>query len=185
MRFFKALDFSRHALLVVAALVSASACSHTKAVLHPTYVAKKSDFSMWVDWVKDKGSKYDVSFNFRNDGEKHALFYLNELNCYRGSTPGTLKHTFFNTGHRTFKAHPHQLEHSNMVCKVKGSGPYRIVLSHVYENPSGDGVTRGDLLAENLEWSQVDGDPSSDMKAPEKAKETPSKDAGSDGEKDE
>jgi hypothetical protein len=146
----------RYATAVLLALVAVSGCSRKKIKVDATNVAKKNDFVMWADWVKDKGTRYDVSFNFRNDGERHAIFYLDELECYRGTTAGELKHTFFNTGHRTFKAHPHHPDHSNMVCKVSGTGAFRIVLSHVYDNPNGDGITRGDVLAENLEWVQAD-----------------------------
>ena len=43
----------------------------------------------------------------------------------------------------------------NMVCRLfsPSEGPFKIKINKVYANPENDGVTRGEVIAENIEWS--------------------------------
>jgi len=133
-------------------------CSSRKSIkIDSTSAASDAPVvSLRFEWIKEKGDKYDMRLIVKNGTDKSILFYLNELHCFKGSVEGTLKHTFFNTGHRTFKFHPGAQEAYNMVCKVGDNvqGDYRVVLGRVLENPTGDGKTPGKQIAEKIEVVQ-------------------------------
>jgi hypothetical protein len=140
-------------------------CSHKTVAITPQATAAQTDtFALQFNWIKDKGKKYDMQLTVKNGLSKNVLFYLTDLNCFRGSVQGTLKHTFFNTGHRTFKYHPGGTEKFNMVCNLgqESTGAYKITIGHLYENPNGDGKTQGNQIAENISVVQGSGD---DVKA--------------------
>lgn len=119
---------------------------------------KAGVISLWADWVKDKGDKFDVRVNLRNDSTKEALIVnLHDFNCFRGQTRGKFRHTFFNTGERTFDLQPNEHKEFNAVCVTgDASGPFRLEILKVYENPNMDGQSRGKILAKNLRWSMTE-----------------------------
>jgi hypothetical protein len=108
--------------------------------------------------IKNKGDKYDVQLAITNTTQKNIIILLSDMSCYRGSTMGSLKHTFFNTGERTIDFTPGRSKSFNMVCDmgVKTKGPYRLSISKVYDNPKADGATRGAVIIENIDWIQKD-----------------------------
>lgn len=114
--------------------------------------------AMQFEWLKVKGKKYDFRMDFINGTQKSVIFYLTDMHCFKGTNEGTLKHTFFNTGHRTFKLKPGQKDAANMVCNLdaESAGNYRVVIAKVLDNPSGDGKTPGEQLAENIEIVQTE-----------------------------
>jgi len=137
----------------------AAACGGRVKLDPQSNVAKQDGIvSMWAEWVKDKGDKYDIRMNIKNDSDQATIIMLNGLQCYRGQIPGRLKHTFFNTGERTMDFRPGELKTFNLVC-VYGSdtkGDFRIVIDRIFENPSGDGRQTGKVVAQKIEWNQPD-----------------------------
>lgn len=111
--------------------------------------------SLSAEWVKDKGKKYDVHFKMRNEHDKPIIVLFREMQCWRGSLIGELKHTFFNTGEKTIDLHRAEMKEMNLVCRLseeaKG-GEYRLVVGSVYENASGDGHSLGKVLKHNITW---------------------------------
>jgi hypothetical protein len=113
---------------------------------------KPGAVTMHFQWLKDKGKKFDFNLMIANKTDQDVLLYLHDMRCYRGTTEGKLEHTFFNTGHRTFKYHAGQTDNYNMVCAFpeKTTGEFRITLTKVYKNPGGDGVTQGEEIAHDI-----------------------------------
>jgi hypothetical protein len=110
--------------------------------------------TIYSEWIKDKGNKYDLNLTINNAHQKGIIVLLKEMHCFRGAVEGELKHTFFNTGERTIDFKRGQSKSMTLVChlKSKGEGNYRIVLDQVYENASGDRKTIGKELAKAVDW---------------------------------
>ena len=110
--------------------------------------------SLWSDWIKNKGKKYDISFHIKNESEKPIIIMLGEMHCFRGSVEGELKHTFFNTGEKTINFRGSETKNFTLVCQLdeKLKGDYRILVKQVYENAGGDGKTLGKVLGKDLDW---------------------------------
>jgi hypothetical protein len=117
-------------------------------------VTKPGVISLYAHWVKDKGKKYDIGYNMKNEHDKGIIVLLSEVHCYRGSSQGQLKHTFFNTGERTINFGAGELKSFNLVCQLgaENKGEYKITVGNVYENASGDGKTMGKVLAKDVVW---------------------------------
>ncbi len=114
--------------------------------------------SMWVNWIKDKGEKFDFEMVIKNESDKGIIVYLYEISCDRGSRHGEVKHTFFNTGERTIDFRPHEQKKFGLVCRheEEAKGDYKITIGSVYDNPSGDGKITGKKIANNLVWKKAD-----------------------------
>lgn len=119
-------------------------------------VEKDGKVAIWAYWVKDKGSKYDIQFAIQNISENPFLFYLRDFDCFRGATPGRLKHTFFNTGERTIDFAVGEVKRFTMFCKhgPVGGGDFRLRIGQIFANPSGDGRTAGDVITQDVNWIQ-------------------------------
>lgn len=141
-------------LLIVSLFLGFTACGGKKIKLSEDTKITKDGVSVWATWVKDKGKKYDVQFNISNSSKNDIIILLDDMNCYRGATRGMLKHTFFNTGERTIDFRAGQMKAFNLVCdyKVMAEGDFKITIARAYDNPGGDGRTRGKAVANDIEW---------------------------------
>ncbi len=132
------------------------ACAGKKEII-PTQSSKVLGgvITMNAEWIKDKGKKFDLRLAISNESKKPIIILLGEMRCSRGDSQGQLVHTFYNTGERTIDFRIGQRKTFNMVCKygAKSKGDYKITVGQVYEDKWGDGVTKGKVLATNLEWS--------------------------------
>lgn len=109
-----------------------------------------------VNWLKDKGKKYDIEMIIKNSTEEGIIVSLTDISCFRGNAVGQLKHTFFNTGERTINFAGGQAKMFRMVCNygMATEGNARIVISRVFSNPNGDGSTKGKVISSKpIEWS--------------------------------
>ena len=138
--------------------VGLTSCSGKKIIPDGSDRVTKNNISIWSSWVKNKSDKFDVRLHIANDSEKDVIILLSEMHCFRGTIRGELKHTFFNTGERTIDFRPRETKEFNLVCRTNenAEGDFKIVVGHVYANPQGDGKTRGDAIAKDLEWKVVD-----------------------------
>jgi len=151
----------RNAVLLFTIVFGLSAFASSKLDVSPdNKIDVKGLMTMTVAWVKDKSKKFDVSITIKNESDKAGIIVmLNDMGCGRGDTAGQLKHTFFNTGERTIDFKAHQQKQFNMVCDLGGdvkSGPFKLNIAKVYDNPGMDGHTLGKILASDLTWSQDD-----------------------------
>jgi hypothetical protein len=143
-------------LASLASLLSLASCSHGKELR--TSSAKVTE-NPWITIsaleLKDKSKKYDIELVIRNKSDRDIIIYLRDMQCYRGEIPGMLKHTFFNTGERTIDFHRGQMKKFRLVCDLgtKQQGAYKIVVGRVFDNPEGDGSTKGKVLAQSIEWN--------------------------------
>jgi len=144
------------ALISLAAVIAA--CGHKKIATDNNVAEKKGVLSMYASWVKPKGNKYDMKFHIRNLSDKAIIVKFGDVNCYRGDHTGTVKYTFFNTGERTIDMAPGQEKAANMVCSFGGetTGDFKVVIHRVFENPSNDGKTTGNVMAKEIIWEQKD-----------------------------
>lgn len=142
-------------LLLLLTLILASCAS--KQVLNTEQVTvTKNDFlNMNVLWIKDKGKKFDFEMSISNISENDLIVMLNDFTCAKGNMPGTLKHTFFNTGERTMDIRKGQTKRFKLVCNIgsKVEGDAKIVISRMFDNPNGDGATRGKQVGDKVEWT--------------------------------
>lgn len=137
--------------LVIPMLIS---CAGKKITPGESSKVSKGPVTVWASWVKDKGKKYDLQFHIGNEGDKDMIVQLADMSCRKGGSTGDLRHTFFNTGERTIDIRVGRSKSMVMVCNLgaKTQGAYVIAIAKVYENPGGDGVTRGKVLANDVEW---------------------------------
>ncbi len=150
---------SIHALagLTLATLLafSISACGGRQIILQDAKPSTKAGvLSIWVNSIKDKGKKYDLSLSVKNERDASSIIYLSQIECFRGPQQGVLKHTFFNTGERTIDFKPGELKTFKMVCNLgaSGSGDYRVKVGSIYDNPTNDGKTPGKVIDKGMEW---------------------------------
>ena len=150
-------------LFVAVSLLGLMACGGKKVVMTEGNQAKADGvLGMTVAWVKDKGSKYDIRLTLTNErDEEGVIVYLHDVHCYKGALKGEAKHTFFNTGERTIDFKPGESKSFNLVCRVgsETTGPVRINIARVYENPSNDGKTAGKVIAKNIDWKSSVAEP--------------------------
>lgn len=113
--------------------------------------------SMWINWVKDKGKKFDFEMVIKNESDKGIIIFLYEISCDRGNRHGEVKHTFFNTGERTIDFRPHEQKKFGLVCRYdeETKGEYKVTIGSIYDNPSGDGKITGKKIANNLVWKKA------------------------------
>jgi hypothetical protein len=105
-----------------------------------------------VAWVKAEAGKYDFELVLRNQADVGIIIFLGEMQCYRGERPGTLKHTFFNTGERTIDLRSGEAKELKLVCRhgEGATGDFRVKFPKVYANPNNDGATTGKVIARDL-----------------------------------
>jgi hypothetical protein len=129
-------------------------CSGKKIILENGNKVSKEGVSVWANWIKEKGKKFDVEIGITNGSNKDIIIMLGDMDCSRGTSSGALKHTFFNTGERTIDFRVGQTKSFRMVCDYRTNvqGPFKIVVRRVFENPGGDGRAKGTVLTENIEW---------------------------------
>jgi hypothetical protein len=111
--------------------------------------------TLYGEWIKEKGKKYDLSFAIQSEAPKNIIIQLSDMHCSHGDMQGELEHTFFNVGEKVINFKPHELKKFTFVCKIGSkveTGEYKIVVDTVYENASGDGKTLGKGLAKEVEW---------------------------------
>lgn len=134
------------------------ACGGPRIHIDSDQAAVKNDsIKVSANWIKDKGSKYDVELAVRNVSERPIIIFLADMKCARGKAEGTLKHSFFNTGERTIDFKGGEAKTFRMVCQIghESDGAYRVTVAKVYDNPSGDGVRTDKVVAKELVWSHA------------------------------
>ncbi len=148
--------FPSSLISIIALSLLMSACGHKKINTGSAETGgKKGLLVLSAEWVKDKGTKYDLNFEMRNESDKDIIVMLNDMECSQGDQHGVLKHTFFNTGERTIDFRKGQTKRFLMVCDlgVKAVGAYKITVNRVYDNPESDGAQKGKVIAKDLVWT--------------------------------
>jgi len=142
-------------LIVIGSLIQ-SGCASRKAVMAQD--VKGATMAMNVFWIKDKGNKYDLKLSLKNTTNTPTIVYLHDLECFKNNVRGELKHTFFNTGERTIDFKSGQMKSFNMVCNLGGDvrgKDFKIAVSTIYDNPSGDGKSSGKKVDGPIVWEQT------------------------------
>jgi len=134
-----------------------TACGHTQTYPGSTIIKREGVFSAWTTTLHDKGDKFDFKLNVRNDSDKTLLVLLHDIHCARGERPGVIKHAFFGAGERDIDLKPGQTKDLGLVCEIGGKfhGDFSIKIASVYDNPSNDGTTAGEKVADNIEIRYV------------------------------
>jgi hypothetical protein len=140
-------------ILSLFAVTALMGCGAKRIKIEEKQVTKNDIVSFNVSALKDKGKSFDIVMGVTNISTNDIIFMLNDMQCYKGTTQGVLKHTFYNTGERVIDFRKGQLKNFKMVCKLadKTKGDYRIVVTRIFDNPGADGETKGKVLAENIE----------------------------------
>jgi hypothetical protein len=146
---------ARRSALALPLLVAACGGQRFRPSGDSAAVTRPGVLTLGVNWVKDKGDKYDAEVLLRNERDAGVIVKLADMRCFRGPIEGELKHTFFNTGERTIDLRAHEQKTMPMVCKLGGDVTgydFRIRVGQVFDNPGNDGSTTGKVLAKDLEW---------------------------------
>jgi hypothetical protein len=111
-------------------------------------VTKAGVISIYSEWVKDKGKKYDLNLTLSNDHDKDIIVLLNDFRCFRGTVSGEIK------SDDTIHLLPGKKKGLTVTCNLgsKTKGEYRIVVTKVYENPASDEKTLGKVIGTEIEW---------------------------------
>jgi hypothetical protein len=148
-------------LFCLGLLLALGACGHKKVALDQSNSNVSNEVvSMTVLWLKDKGKKFDVEIQVQNKSNDDVIIKLGDMNCGKGAAGGQLKHTFFNTGERTIDFTPHQMKQFRLVCDIGQAvpGDFQITINRVFDNPQGDGATRGKQIGGKLQWKAAAAD---------------------------
>jgi hypothetical protein len=145
-------------LLGLLTLVLGTSCAQKRDLrLTENEIKKEGVLSVGAVWIKNKdgGKKYDLELHLTNLSEKPILTTLGELQCFRGRARGAFKHHFFNAGERMINFAPFERKDFKMVCDIgsKEVGDFKVVVKFVYANPSGDGYSKGEVIAKDIEWT--------------------------------
>lgn len=147
-------------VLVAACLATLMACGGKKMLVSENNTAKAAGvLGLSVAWVKPKGNKFDIHFSIKDESESKSLIvYLHDINCYRGATMGEMKHKFFGAGEKVIDLKIGQTKKFTLGCNhgTDATGPVRIVIAKVYDNPTHDGKVPGKVIATNIEWKGMD-----------------------------
>jgi hypothetical protein len=142
--------------VVVALALAAAGCGGHRRMLAPdsNTQTREGVLSVWADWVVDKGDKFDVELNLQNRSDRTLVLFSQDITGARGTTPGVVKHGHFGLGERAIDLSPGQLKTFTFVCvHGKGArGDFSLRLGKIFDNPSNDRKTPGDVMAEGLEW---------------------------------
>jgi hypothetical protein len=140
--------------ITLLAAFSFAACSKKVEIKPEQSKVETHGLGLQVNWLKDKGSKFDLELAVSNNTGKDIVINLGDISCFRGTSQGMLKHTFFNTGERVMDFRSGQMKIFRLVCTMGGKpeGDFRILINNVYENSNGDGSSTGKVLLKKVEW---------------------------------
>jgi len=147
---------SMQLVLCVAILMTYSACSGSRIKMDAgENVVKAKTIEVSANWIKDKGKKFDVDLNIKNNTDHGIIIMLAEISCAKGKLSGGLKHTFFNTGEKTIDFTAHERKTFRLVCNLgsETEGNYKITIGEVYNNKSGDGKSKDKVIEKNIVWT--------------------------------
>ncbi len=133
-----------------------AACGSTRFVPSAPPTQVPGVISVWGAWIKDKGDKFDVSLNLRNESGGMLVVLLSDIDGARGDAAGAMRHVFFGAGERAIDLRGGQTKAFTMSCKLGrhvDAGDFRVILRRVYDNPSRDGRTPGSLVASDVTWT--------------------------------
>jgi len=147
MRFHK---FSSFALLAATVI----ACSHKKiAVDESAQTAKKGVLSSSASWIKEKPKKFDIQVMLTNQSNKAEIVWLKDIHCSRNGLKGDVTMVDARHGDFPISLKPNVPKTLIFTCdynrEVK-AGDFKFNITRVYDNPSGDGRTNGQVIAKDL-----------------------------------
>lgn len=133
------------------------ACSSGKIPLTPDEGVKVDKvIHVYGDQLIVKKNKYTVRAYMTNLHGSPLVFHLGEILCFRGKDQGITGYSNFGIGERTIDFAAGQQKQFNFGCTFgerQPTGPFKIVITRIYENPSGDRVTAGKVIKENVVWN--------------------------------
>lgn len=140
-------------------LIAFAGCSAKKIMPANDDTVRLTDnavFTAAVSSVRGERSRYTVELRLTSLTDAAAVLSLNELKCYRGARPGTLRElpdgatAMHDSGYLALP--PHETTRLKLVCRHgEGvAGDFKITFPKVYAG-EGQGVTAGRVLARDLE----------------------------------
>ncbi len=145
-------------LLVLFAGLGAVGCAYTRHALSPAVntVTAAGGLSAWGDWIKDKGDTFDASFSIRNNSpDKAVIVFWQDIRGGRGDADSTPRRGRI-AGVDAVSVKPGGTKTLTLTfpCRREASpGDFRISILRAFENPSGDGVTPGAVIAQHIDWT--------------------------------
>lgn len=133
------------------ALVSLAGCTKTYYPADPV-AYKGKILKITVEQVKDRGNKFDVKSQIRNESDKSILLFFNGMECFKGDVPGRPVYRL-GIGERAINIPAGSFKRLDFRCDLTRdveTGKYKIKFNNVFANPSNDGKTQGDIIAKDV-----------------------------------
>ncbi|MCC6748142.1 MAG: hypothetical protein IT371_10815 [Deltaproteobacteria bacterium] len=108
---------------------------------------------VWADWIKEKRDGYDVRLNLISESQQVLMIHASQLRCFRGRYPGVI-HSRHLERRPVLLLGPRARAVLVLHCRFNAPvpGAPAVEIARVHENPSGDGMTPGQVLAQDLRW---------------------------------
>ena len=151
------------AVVLPISLMLLSACAHTgeksgSSEMEPVSNAAEGVISMWSGPVKDRGSRFELSFNIKNMmTDQSVIVPVSEMTCRRGEMKGSLKPMAKTKLEHTIQLKPGQTRSLNLTCILENpaGGDYTIKIGKVF-GATASGSQATTVLAKELAWHYVD-----------------------------
>lgn len=147
MRFSKLSSFALLAATIIA-------CSHKKiAVDDSAQASKKGVLAISAAWIKEKPKKFDIQVMLTNQSGKPEIVWLKDIQCSRNGVKGDVTMVDARHGDFPIALKPSAVKTIVFTCDYNAevkTGAFKFNITRVYDNPSDDGRTKGQVIAKDL-----------------------------------
>lgn len=137
-----------HSLVVFGSLLAVTGCAARKTFQNKSItVAQTEAATLRVNWVKDKGRKYDIELVLANQLAAPIVIRPGDIRCSRGSADGELKYA---SVEGAIVLGPEETRMFHMVCRTgpRASGPYQIEIARLF--------SKGKVVGASIGWTGQD-----------------------------
>ncbi len=105
-------------------------------------------------WLKDEGDTFDMGIRVTNKATAPIMFPRADMTCKKGTDKGIVDKTSQDESNgRFWVLEPEESKQFYYVCLLDQKNSdhnFQFIIRKIYENKTGDGATRGELLGENI-----------------------------------
>ena len=107
--------------------------------------------STWMNWVKDKGDKFDAEWNLMNESQQTLIIMSDDVQCSRGSASGRIVGGPFSRSNVSVSLRPGQRKEFLIICELgsSGGGDFRMTIGQIYDENPANGL-KNQVIAQNV-----------------------------------
>jgi len=131
-------------------------CSKKTFDVHEVVTAEKV-VKISAHRVTEKESRrsFDLEAELQNNHATGIVFYLPDIQCFKGEVEGQLSHAFFGANNRTIELQPTETRAYHFVCvmpEAVEATSYKVSFKRVFANPSANEEPKagGKIIAKDL-----------------------------------